>query len=50
MRVKNNFNKKMDKNQIFGIVIIVALLIGYGIYNQPSKEEIAKKNRENKIL
>jgi len=36
----------MDKNQIFGIIIIVALLIGYGIYNQPSKEEIAKKQRE----
>ncbi len=36
----------MDKNQIFGIIIIVGLLIAYGIYNQPSKEEIAKKQRE----
>ncbi|NOZ36166.1 MAG: membrane protein insertase YidC [Chlorobi bacterium] len=40
----------MDKNQIFGIIIIVALLIGYGIYNQPSKEEIAKKQREQDSL
>jgi len=36
----------MDKNQIFGIIIIVALLIAYGIYNQPSKEELAKRQRE----
>jgi len=40
----------MDKNQIFGIIIIVALLIGYGIYNQPSKEEIAKRQREQDSL
>lgn len=36
----------MDKNQIFGIIIIVGLLIAYGIYNQPTKEEIEKRQRE----
>ena len=29
----------MDKNQIIGIVIIFVLLIGYSIYQAPSKEE-----------
>ena len=29
----------MDKNQIIGIIIIFALLVGYGIYQSPSEEE-----------
>ena len=40
----------MDKNQVTGIILIVALLIGYGIYTQPSKEEIAKRQREQDSL
>ena len=30
----------MDKNTIIGIILIVAVLIGFSIYNQPSEEEI----------
>ncbi len=35
----------MDKNQVIGIILIVALLIGYGIYNQPSEEELARQEQ-----
>jgi len=35
----------MDKNQIIGIVLIFALLIGYGMYTAPSKEEKAETQR-----
>ncbi len=47
----------MDKNQIIGIILIFALLIGYGIYTSPTEEqkaEIARKQdsirRENARL
>ncbi|NPA67173.1 MAG: membrane protein insertase YidC [Chlorobi bacterium] len=40
----------MDKNQIFGFIIILALLIGYGIYTQPSKEELAEMQRKQDSL
>ncbi len=36
----------MDKNQIIGIIIIVAMLIGYGIYTQPTKEELAQMKKQ----
>ena len=29
----------MDKNSIIGFVLIAAVLIGFSIYSQPSKEE-----------
>ena len=32
----------MDRNQIIGIVLIAAILIGFAIFNSPSKEEIEK--------
>jgi YidC/Oxa1 family membrane protein insertase len=31
----------MDKNTIIGLLLIAAILIGFSIYNSPSKEEIA---------
>jgi len=36
----------MDKNQIIGIVLIFALLIGYGMYTAPSKEEQLAMQKE----
>ncbi|NPA45379.1 MAG: hypothetical protein GXO49_07585, partial [Chlorobi bacterium] len=36
----------MDKNQIIGMVLIFALLIGYGMYTAPSKEEQLAMQRE----
>lgn len=35
----------MDKNTITGLVIIVAIMIGFGYLNRPSEEEIAKQKR-----
>ncbi len=35
----------MDKNSIIGIIIIAMLLVGYGILNKPSKEELAERQR-----
>ncbi|NVO03707.1 MAG: hypothetical protein HXX09_13505, partial [Bacteroidetes bacterium] len=32
----------MDRNTIYGLLIIVAIFIGFSIYNTPSKEEQAK--------
>ncbi len=40
----------MDKNQIIGIVLIFALLIGYGMYTAPSEEQkLAMKLRTDSI-
>lgn len=36
----------MSKNNIIGLVIIVALLIGYSVWMSPSKEEIAEAKRK----
>lgn len=36
----------MDRNQIIGIVLIAAILIGYSIFTAPSKEEIEKARLE----
>lgn len=33
----------MDKNSIIGIVLIAGILILFGIFNQPSKEELARR-------
>lgn len=33
----------MDKNTIFGFVLIAAILIGFSIMNKPSEEEIARQ-------
>ena len=39
----------MDKNQIIGIVLIAAILIGYSIFTKPTEEEIAKAKHERVI-
>ena len=39
----------MDKNTITGFVLIAALLIGFGWYNQPSAEQIAEAARQDSI-
>ena len=36
----------MSKNNIFGLVIIVGLLIGYSIWMTPSNEEMAAAKRK----
>ena len=36
----------MDKNTVTGLLLIVAIFIGYGIWSRPSKEEIAQMQRE----
>jgi hypothetical protein len=35
----------MDKNTIIGLVLIFAIFIGFSILNQPSKEEIERRQR-----
>lgn len=37
----------MDKNTIFGFVLIALILIGFSIMNRPSEEEIAQQRRYN---
>ena len=39
----------MDKNTIIGFLLIAAVLIGFGIYSQPSAEEIEQMRREDSI-
>ena len=36
----------MDKNTITGLLLIFAILIGYSIWSRPSKEEIARMQRQ----
>lgn len=36
----------MDKNTIIGFVLIAAVLIGYSIYTQPSKEQLAEQREQ----
>lgn len=33
----------MDRNTIIGLVLIVVLMILFGIYKMPSKEQLAKQ-------
>lgn len=41
----------MDKNQIIGIILIAAILIGYMVFTAPSKEELAaQKHRRDSLL
>lgn len=35
----------MDKNSLIGILLIIAVLIGYTVYNAPSKEEKEQRQR-----
>lgn len=37
----------MDKNSLIGLLLIGAIIIGFGIYNQPSQEEIDAAKRRN---
>ena len=39
----------MDKNNIIGFALIAAVLIGFGIWNQPSAEEQAAAKRQDSI-
>lgn len=40
----------MDRNSIIGIVLIAAILIGYGIISSPSKEQIEKNKQKRDSL
>ena len=35
----------MDRNSITGILLIVAILIGYSVITKPSREEMAEQQR-----
>lgn len=37
----------MDKNTVIGIILIIGIFIGFNYLNQPSKEEIAERQRVN---
>jgi len=37
----------MDKNTIFGFVLIALILIGFSVMNRPNEEEMAKQQRYN---
>lgn len=39
----------MDKNNIIGFVLIAAVLIGFGVWSQPSSEELAAAKRQDSI-
>ena len=39
----------MDKNNIIGLVLIAAVLIGFGIWSQPSAEQIAAQKHQDSI-
>lgn len=40
----------MDKNTIIGLVLIFAIFIGFSILNQPSKEEIERRQRIQDLI
>ena len=40
----------MNKNTIFGLLLIFVILIGYSYWSTPSKEEVAKMRRTNDSL
>ena len=42
-------SRKVDKNTIIGFVLIAAILIGYGVWTQPSAEEKAEMARQDSI-
>ena len=37
----------MDKNTIFGFVLIALILIGFSVMNRPDEQEIARQKRYN---
>ena len=39
----------MDKNNIIGFTLIAAVLIGYGIWSQPSAEQVAAQKQKDSI-
>ena len=39
----------MDKNTIIGFVLIAAVLIGFSLWNQPSKEELARQQQTEQL-
>ena len=39
----------MDKNNIIGFALIAAVLIGFGIWSQPSAEEVAAAKLQDSI-
>ena len=36
----------MDKNTVTGLLLIIAILIGYSIWSRPSKEEMERMQRQ----
>ena len=40
---------KVNKNNIIGVVLMAAVLIGYSVYSQPSAEEKAAAARQDSI-
>ena len=36
----------MDKNTVTGLLLIFAILIGYSLWTRPSREEIARRQRQ----
>lgn len=37
----------MDKNTIIGFVLIAAIIVGFSLWNKPSKEEVARQQQYN---
>lgn len=37
----------MDRNTIVGIVVIIAIIIGFSLFNKPSEEELAEMKRKS---
>ena len=39
----------MNKNTIIGLILMTAVIIGYGIYTQPSEEQLAAMRVQDSI-
>ena len=50
LQTKNkNISNKVDKNTIIGFALIAAVLFGFTWYNQPSKEQMEAKRKQDSI-
>ncbi len=36
----------MDRNTVIGLLLIVAILIGYSVWSRPSKQELERMQRQ----
>jgi len=48
-QISNYFMKKSSINTIIGIVVIFGIIIGYSVLTRPSKEELARKRKEDSV-